>query len=754
MIFFNKYIFLLKYLLIFLLFVSINIKAQVKIYPKESVSDTIDFGMRYFENEEILKSVVVENNTNDTLYMGNVAPTFATVEAIGYGDTHLAFDKADNIEKVFLPYTKQEIKIKFYNDVNLIQDIGNMASYLFIGLAKKIEDPNSLVIQDTFFLFGRASDKLFTLYDNFIKFDSTFVGSSQEIEKNIHYRNNSKVNFVRLINYKYDLFTSQTNGKEFLYEEPNFPILLASRTNPKQEPELIKIKYNPKDIGFDSCRFIYYADLNDIIKDSITTDTTIITGYGVKLEYEIINSNYNFSNDDGLEIDLGDIKTNKVLDLNFELLNKSNTTINIDSLYIIDTNVTITSLNEIYSIIANENNSFQLKFSTEQKGMFSYDLLMRTDFEKRKINGFEEKKHKFLKINIKGRGIEPSLVIPFDTLKLGNISSFGQCNDSILYTFNLKNSGNDKLEILDYYVEDPINFNFYINKQIINVNENLDINVVFNPFNKNDFRQYDTKILFITNMSPPRDSLFFYVNSSLVKSSSTELKIPHINFKPGSQIKIPVLVNFGNLTLSNRFSTTLTYNTELLKFDKLINENTASVNSDNTNYVIENDKGIILNIQMPSNQYFTESDTLCFLRFDSFIAREKSTIFVMENPTFGDNDCDNMLPVNYISGKITADSIPNIDNIYYNFENKVKVNTFPNPVRNVLNVSLIYNRVAIDEKDLTNLHNFKIYNMLGNIIYTSNFKGDDFSLNISNINLGTYYISIDDLYFTQFIKTN
>ncbi len=754
MIFFNKNIFLLKYLLIFLVFVSIKVEAQVKIYPKETASDTIDFGMRYFENEEILRSVVVENNTNDTLYMGNVAPTFATVEAVGYGDTHLAFDKADNIEKIFLPFTKQEVNLKFYNDVNLIQDKGNMASYLFIGLVKKIDDPNSLIFQDTFFLFGRASDKLFTLYDNYIEFDSTFVGSNQVIEKSLFFRNNSKVNFVRLASYEYDLFTSQTNGEEFIFDEPNFPILLASRTNPKQAPELIKIRYSPKDIGFDSCRFIFNADLNDIIKDSIARDTSIITGYGVKLDYEITNSNFSFSNESELEIDLGDVKTNKFLDLNFELLNNSNVIINIDSLIIIDSNVVITSLKEIYSINTSEKDFFQLKFLTKQKGLFNYKLLLKTDFGRRKISGFEEIKHKYLKVSIKGKGIEPSLVIPFDTLNLGNISSFGQCNDSILYTFSLKNSGNDMLEILDYYIEDPINFNFYIDKQIVNVNDNVEFKVTFNPFNKNDFRKYETRVVLITNMSSPRDSLVFYINANFIKSSSTELKIPNFHFKPGSQINIPVLVNFGNLTLSNRFSTTLTFDNELLKFNKLINENTASVNSDNTNYVIENDKGIILNIQMPSNQYFTNSDTLCILNFDTFIARERSTIFVMEDPTFGDNDCDNMLPISYISGKISADSIPNIDNIFYNFEDKIKVSTFPNPVRSVININLSKEHKSFNEIDLTTLHIIKIFNMLGNIVYSTNFKGNNFSLDVNDFNFGTYYISVDELHFTQFVKTN
>ena len=44
--------------------------------------------------------------------------------------------------------------------------------------------------------------------------------------------------------------------------------------------------------------------------------------------------------------------------------------------------------------------------------------------------------------------------------------------------------------------------------------------------------------------------------------------------------------------------------------------------------------------------------------------------------------------------------------------------------------------------------------MLGNIVYSTNFKGNNFSLDVNDFNFGTYYISVDELHFTQFVKTN
>lgn len=720
-----------------LVFVSYNSNSQVKIYPKLAISDTIDFGMRFFQNDEVTRIIVIENNSDDTLYMGNVAPTFATVEAQGYGDTHLAFDKSGPSEILFPPSTKKEINLKFFNHPNLIQEKGPMGAFLYIGLSRRLNDPTSLISQDTFFLYGRASEKIFTQYDNNINFDSTFINSNRIIERNIHFRNNSTKNFIKLTDLEYNLFTSITNGIEFLYEEPNFPISLASRTEPGAEPELIKIRYAPKDRGFDSCRFIFKADIEDVAPDTITDyivfDTTTVTGFGVGLEYEITNSNYNFSNDDELTIELGDVRVNEVNQLNLSLLNKSNTTINIDSIFTLDSLMNIES--DIANIDINKSVDFNLDFKVTRRGLFNQVLFLKTDFENRNINGYEDVKHGYLKIKLIGKGIEPSVKIPFDTLDIGTITYFGDCNKVIDYDLDLRNTGNDILEIKDYYISDAFNFSLNLDKQILSENEQFELNFNFDPPNKNNFQDYTCQVTLITNISPPNDTLKFYITASFVRTSETELAISEIKFKPGNIVSVPIILNYGNIENSNRFSSTLSYNNELIRYSSIVNKETASENSDNLNSIIEDNGKLYVNLFMPSNSYFNASDTLCILNFDTFIAKDKSTSFIIENSFFGDNDCENIIPIKFQSGILTADSIPNIDNIYYNFTNSF--NIYPNPTNNELNIDLI------DETNINNTE-LKIFDIYGNIVFTKIINNKYSKINIGHFNTGVYYINIDD----------
>lgn len=741
---------LLNYIVVILfsyLYVSTTLFSQIKVYPKIINSDTIDFGIRYFENDEVIRNIVIENNSNDTLFIGNVAPTFATVEAKGFGDTHLAFDRNDNKEFKIIPNSTKELELKFFNNENLIQNKGNMAAFLYIGLAKRLNDPNSLVYQDTFFLYGRASEKLFTVYDKEINFDSTFINSNIAIEKNIYFRNNSDFNFIKFVDLEFDLFTSQTKGVEFIYLTPNFPILLASKSVPGQAPENLLIKYHPKDIGFDSCRFIFKADLGEFLTDSIVYDTSIVKGYGVQFDYELVNTNFNFSNVPFIEVNLGDIRTNEFINFNFEIKNKSNTIINIDSVFFESEKITINSDNHINNIGLNESVNFDYEIMLKEKGLFEETLLLRTDFNKRNILGYDNKSFGFVKLKLKGRGIEPRINIPFDTLYLGNVNLSPECDDIISYKLSLENIGNSELEIIDYIIEDIINFNVEIEKEIINENDKLNIDILFDPINKNNFKNYVSKITLITNMSSPNDSISFYISANLIKSTEVNLSIESLKFKPGNQIKIPINISNGNITSSNRFSGTLSFDNKLLDFVELSTDNTAIEDSDNFNNIIELDGKVYLDIQMPSGIQFKNKTIFLKIIFDTYISTDRNSSIIIENPKFGNLDCDNIFPVTLQSSIVTADSIPNIDNIYYDFSNKIEVNLFPNPSNSIINLELYINNEKID------ISKIELFDIFGskvscNIIYNNGFT----YLDLSELQIGVYHLKVNDIYYSKIIK--
>jgi len=732
---------LILYILIINVFVSLKLNANVKIYPKSEVSDSIDFGIRFYKNDKVIRYIVIENNTPDTLYLGNVAPTFATVIAKGYGDTHFAFEKnVPSSSKRFLPNEKYELALAFSDNLSIpqVEEIGEMAAFLYIGLSKDLQDPNTLVFQDTFFLYGRATDLFFDIYKDTISFDSVFIDTDQLITKQIYFRNNSTFDFVDIISQSFTVKTSITNGQEFFPELINIPFKLASRTNPGNEPELTNIRYKPNDRGADTALYSFTADLPFFDNDSLIKRTSQITGFGADFKYSIIESNHQFTNIPSA-IDLGDVRTNESISISAIIQNISNINFNINSATINSQNIssTFSKLNKYLKI----DDKFDINFDLliKEKGIFDSELLIETDLIKHKISGFQENKHKYIRIKLTGRGIEPRLNIPSDTLDLGTISSFGPCETERSSELKLVNSGNVNLEIIDYFIDNN-NFRIEIDRYLIEEGDFATLNLTFQPLDIKKYGVYLSTIYLITNQSKPKDTVRIIVKANLIQANEVMLSIPNIKFKPGSLIKVPILLSQSNISNSDRFIAKLTYNPTLIQFSTFSTLNTSSLNSDNLTTISGNEGSKNISILMPQPNSFVNSDTLINLYFNTFIGYDKESTLILESPKFADANCDDLLPISIKSGKVTADSIPNIDQIYYNFENKVITTVTPNPVIN--NFYLNINKSESKSQTV----NISISNSFGHHIYTDyytlNNEIEKIYFNTTNYPSGIYFVEI------------
>lgn len=716
-------------------------KADVKIYPKFEVSDTIDFAIRFYKNDKVIRHIIIENNTEDTLFLGNVAPTFATVFAQGYGDTHFAFEKdvASSSQRI-LPNDKFELALAFSDNISIPknQEVGEMAAILYIGLSKDLQKPNTLVYQDTFFLKGKTTDLFFDIYKDTISFDSVFIDTDRLITKQLFFRNNSTYDFVDIISQDFKVITSITNGQEFFPELINIPFKLASRTNPGSEPELTNIRYKPKDRGADTAFYSFTPSIEGVINDSIQSRTCLITGYGVDFNYSIINSNYQFSNFPPT-IDLGDIKTNEIVNISAIIQNLSNINFTVLSATFNNDNLSgsFTNLNEYIEI--NDNLSINFELLVKEKGFFQSELLLETDLQNRKINGFQENKHKYIRIKLIGRGIEPRLNLPFDTLDIGSISSFGPCETKRESKIKLNNSGNYILEIKDYYINDN-NFSITIDEKLINEGNFSTLNLTFQPIDIKKYGEYYATIYLITNQSKPKDTISFVVKANLIQANQVTLKIPDVKFKPGSMIKVPILLNQSNISSSDRFTAQLTYKPTLIQFSHFSTLNTSSLNSDNLT-TITGEEGIKnISILMPQPNYFTNSDTLINLYFNTSIGYDKESNLILSSTKFADASCDDLLPIEFISGLVLADSIPNIDQIFYDFSNKILASVTPNPIINNFTLNLSQINLVSNKLEISIVDAFG--NQINHLNFDFNSNNESIDFNTSNFQSGIYFIKI------------
>ena len=732
---------LIIYILIINVFVAIKLNANVKIYPKSEVSDTIDFAIRFYKNDKVIRYIVIENNTSDTLYLGNVAPTFATVFAQGYGDTHFAFEKdiASSSQRV-LPNDKFELALAFSDNVNIPnnQEVGEMAANLYIGLSKNLQDPKSLVYQDTFFLKGKSTDLYFDIYKDTVSFDSVYIDSDQLITKQIYFRNNSPFESIDIINKEFKVITSITNGQEFFRDSIYTPFKLASRTNPGSEPELTTIRYKPNDRGADTALYSFTADLTFIENDSLIKRTSLITGYGVDFNYSITNSNYQFSNLPST-INLGDIRTNESINITTFIQNLSNINLSVKSATLSTEKLsgTFTNVNKYLEI--NDTLAMNFELIVKEKGIFQSELLIETDLQNRKINGFQENKHKYIRVKLRGRGIEPRLNLPFDTLDLGSISSFGPCETKREKEIKLNNSGNYVLEIKDYYINDN-NFNIKIDSTLINEGDFSTLSLTFQPTDIKKYGEYFATIYVITNQSSPRDTIKIVVKANLIQANQVTLNIPNIKFKPGSVIKVPILLNQSNISSSDRFTAHLSYKPTLIQYSHFSTLNTSSLNSDNLTTITGEEGNLNISILMPQPNYFLNSDTLINLYFNTSIGYDKESNIILALSKFADASCDDLLPIEFNSGKVTADSIANIDQIFYDFSNKIIANVAPNPIIDNFTLNLSQANIELNKLEIIITDTFG--NESKKLKYYFNSKKESISFNTSNYPSGIYFIKI------------
>lgn len=719
-------------------------QGSAEIFYPENPNDTlIHLGPCYLL--DTLYTDIILNNTGDIdLFMNGQAPSLI-IYASPNQKSDLEFNQFNRESPGMNPGNPFVLKsnstenfvIRYIPSNPLINPLGINEANLQLALLS-VNDAG-IIEERTFLLRVNKTDKYLDGYYNEIFLDSVYVDPVKPYEFNWKVKSTWSDN---VIVEKQELFSQNAQLKD--------EITVSEYNLPMQFPEKYKtidwdIYYSPKDVGIDSSLFIIsFKPLPDSHPDSIDQTSLKIRALGVQQDIEIINSNYNFSND---TLKLGDLTIGRSYNIITDILNSGNLSINSLSESIKnELNDDIYSDANILEGLINSTNfkpdsvaRISFDFTPVKYGNFVYRYEIRTDIFDRKIFGTPASAENVY-LYISGRGISPRLTSETDTLNFNNIILNSiDCPSERDTLLRIANNGNSKLRISDIITYPPFPASKFLitpNEMDIQPGKDTTVNVTF-VSNDNQLNEYVEKLIFITNQYPPNDSIVVYLKAKTIPPVEANLSISrHLKAKPGSIINIPILIqNIEDkpAAYATKFITKLRFNSSLMKFLGTVKYGTASEKS-----IAEiNDNFDELEISLIDNEFFDAKDTLIILRFKTYLGAAPSTELSFVNPVFGDNNCSKIMNTIVSNGLFMIDSVCGIEYKALPFEENQLVFGF---YEDNNNSGQLYFEIPY-EADVS----IEIFDIFGNRYKLSEYgtisKGTyNRSVDISNINNGVYLI--------------
>ena len=637
-----------------------KLSAELKglIIPPGITKDKIvDYGL-CLVGDTLSQIFTLKNTGTEVLRIGGKDPSYYKGE-----DQNIPGHTTDHREFLTLPEPPQLIDIGAKLDIKIsfipsdTSPSGKKYVLLKLGMYDQRiqEEPDSsqLTVFDVFLLIARKTTHYIDGYEKEWNFDSVYVKPP------------TKVAFTWLVkNVWSDSLKIDSANFKSLSPNPEFEISgdkLPSQIYPKNIRPW-EILYKPQDMGGDSAIYsLMYKPHPIQFPDSIDTAKIKLSGIGVKQELSL-----NFSDADiyGDTLDFGEVWVDSTKQVIAVLKNTGNMRFGTISQKILNYKGGIDSVFNLiegvkelpYHLDLNEtSDTIRFSFKPNQRGRFISSYVLESYIARRKIQGIP-KDGLNQTIYLKGTGIEPEILVGSDTISFGNVVKHEDCPSADTIQYQINNIGNTTLEfqamIEPPYLVEP-------NNETISANSQKLINVIFNA----DSIQLDnySKTLYIVSrdVKPPKDTLKIIVSASSVLPQQTNLQLPdNLRAKPGRLISVPVIVDKAHIGIARIFSDELTYNTSLLDYNGYERIGTASIGAESVDIHTDTvTSRLVINIEMPPDVYFKQSDTLILLKFNTYLGDNVQTEIAFANPEFGDGRCSKVLTPKISNGRFSLDSI-------------------------------------------------------------------------------------------------
>jgi HYDIN/CFA65/VesB-like, Ig-like domain len=726
--------------------------SQIKIYFDRADLDTVDFGMRNKDNDVIRRNFIIENNSADTVWTGDIFPTFLTGQSRNplRQDTHQAFELASGeARKVKIPPNGKIIRtVEYAPDNGTKSQIGIMEAFFQIGVSDS-EDVGEEIYSRTYTLIGRASEDEIDMWDKIIAFDSVLIGDEVGVSADLNIRNNSDGKLT-VESGELEFVTSELIKNEITVDllGKEFPFDLAPKTDPLSKDEKFVIKYIPKDKGPDTALYVVKFKNQAGVSQEVSAT---ISGTGVRQSLDLVGSTHEVENVGNKYneyiINVGDIQLGDSEDVTAYIENDGNMRIGVKDIQTSSDNCEIVVKENIAeigeSIDLFEFKEFTINIRAIDPEVFSAEYILETDLLDRNIAGVSNQDLRFIKYKIRGRALAPKINPWAENIDFANIpiSGSGDCSSFSEKELVIENIGNDDLIINYLETGNGAIFSAQINEddKIIKEGEKINILVSFHP---NAIGQFvDSLTINYSGYGQNSKSGFVYLSGGGTNPSSSDLKIIDQSFKPSSDVSVPIIVSGQEINIASGFITELLFNPTMLEYKSFSTLGTASEGADLFSTIVSDDEGgiIDINLKMPNPEFFYSRDTLLILNFDSYLGDAIKSQISFSNPKFSDENCSDLLDINIDnSGFVEIDSLCGVDNLIEFLKNQMSVVSKDNSQTNEIEFTL--NSPSGSRVE------FSLYDVYGSLIIQKLFNENSenrenivFKIDKSNIISGKYF---------------
>ncbi len=752
-------------IILFLLLNSFNLEAQssAEIFTNYTTKDTIDYGIVLYNKT---KAVVftIKNTGTEPIKLRDLKPSYS-IETTGlknHLNDHEEFRSNFSGISVINPHDSIEIIVTYFAEKDTSNyKFGYKIAKFILGvydanypdsLPPPIDTNNYITYREFYLTSYKVKDSL-SFAESTIDLNPVYINPKTPYTYPIKFQNMSNDTIKILKGYQ--LFkTPYIEGELTFQDTPNLII------PPNSSFLNLYVNYSPKDTIKDTSIIAIVYQMQSF-QDTIFTE---IRAYPVFQRIAVFgtDSAEYLSQDDYTYIDtvfIGRTRVNNSIKSHLYLINKGNIEFSAIDQQIFD-GYSENNTSNVFLIINKfpENNKLQpskidsnllIQFTPNAIGQFIARIMLKSDIFSRNILHIPRNKE-YETIILKGIGLSSLLTTDHDTIDFGIISSNPNCNASRTFTLLIKNSGNENLSIKKITITPPFEISdlHLISKELIP--DQVDsIKIIFTDTTISKFSGY---IEFITNSIPPYDTIRLPLKAERVPLSIINFSIPdNIRIKPGNKVSIPLIVDGEQIIKAKSIKCEITFERTLLKYHDFDKIRTASQNTDNNDIsIIESPNGgkIDLSIHTPGySEYFTKSDTLINLIFDTFIGNKISTPLSLINPKFGNEICEEILIPQVKNGFFTIDSICGLtEKLVSSSSLPFFISDFqPNPSN-----EYAYLNYQIKSEIMLNM---TLFNQIGdNIITLHNGLIQpglyEISLDTSNLSTGVYYIQFKTGYLT------
>ncbi|MGA2295915.1 MAG: T9SS type A sorting domain-containing protein [FCB group bacterium] len=648
-------------LLNFIIYGSAAAQLSGKIYtiPDTSSSHYIDFGMCLL-GDTLFSSFYLQNTGKLPLKLGGSNPSYYLGEYIPNNREWEEFHTYNQQPGTIDTGITSKLTIFYFagkDTANNLHPIGTKHALLKMGLydAQFSTQPDSslFIVKDNYILIARKTKHFVDGYENVVNFDSVYVNPTAPVEWDWRVQNVFN-DSIDIDSAHFRMLSNDSATNELYVKGYALPLRLYKKTS----PVIWKLYYNPVDIGIDSA--YYYLSYHPLINqypDSVDYASVKMIGTGVQQILTLTESDASFSGD---IIDVGQVKVGTTKTIFGILRNDGNMPFGTISQNIFDEYVDTTAkgfsitrkfLNKGNDLFPTAIDSFKISIKPVQRGNFLVRYVDSSDIIYRGILKYPPEARQKT-IYIKGTGTAPEISVASDTVNFKDVVLLSDCSASKTMTIQIGNTGNANLEIMKLTFFPPFTCDT-INE--IDANSQKDLKVIFSSSTLGDY--YDSLYIY-SNAIPPQNIFKLYLIASSVQPEQISLSIPEISAKPGRKISVPILGKGSNVSITNKFSDTISYDNSILRYTGFEKNGTASESANLSDIIINEtpDKSRIgISIQTPTNANFRSSDTLILLNFDTYLGDNLSTSISFANPLFYSGHCV-ITPI-FINGEFILDSV-------------------------------------------------------------------------------------------------